>query len=294
MFTGSRAAEDRRALLAAFEQEIHDGQVGHEVAMQLRINVVDVILPLDLDARPGKKLRVEVVPGRAAREVTMSAHVLAEGKQALALPASDAELGRAERLSLEPEPPTDELGHRQIEVHEQYPASLEHLLERGQVAVKVRRRAVELLERPHVFAGPWRPVVDLHLVDGRPVPAGMEHGHGQPMGPASGRLDAVAVAPTVLVELDVVIVDEHARALQLVEESQPRKVSGLEHDQGAGRHHYIPLSCLAPRPRSSTAALFFAHEDTPRRDASCANVTSRLPTTERSRRGITRHGGQPT
>src|SRR5262249_35374862 len=108
---------------------------------------------------------------------------------------------------------------------------------------------------------------------------GMEHGHGQPMRPAPGRLDAVAVAPAVLVELDVVIVDEHARALHLVEESQPRKVSGLEHDQGAGRHQYIPLSCRAPRPRSSTAALPLAHEDAPRLGVTCASVTSRLPTT---------------
>src|SRR5262249_18577186 len=167
-----------RARGADVEQEIRGGRVGHEVAVQLRIDGVEVVLPLDLDARLGEELRIEVVPGRAAREVTLSAHVLAEGEQALALPASDAELGRAERLPLEPEPPTDELRYRQIEVHEQYPASLEQLLERGQVAMEVRRRAVELLERPHVFAGPRGPVVDLHLVDGRPVPPGVEHGHG--------------------------------------------------------------------------------------------------------------------
>jgi hypothetical protein len=46
----------------------------------------------------------------------------------------------------------------------------------------------------------------------------------------------------MLVELHVVIVDEHARALHLVEEPQPRQVSRLEHDEGAGRHQYILLS----------------------------------------------------
>src|SRR5215510_5308184 len=130
MFTGSRATEDRRALLAAVEQEVHDGQVGHEVTVQLRIDGVDVVLPLDLDARPREELRIEVVPGRAAREVTLSADVLAEGEQALALSAGNAELGRAEDLPLESEPPTNELRHGQIEVHQQYPTSLEHLLER--------------------------------------------------------------------------------------------------------------------------------------------------------------------
>src|SRR5688500_13832427 len=82
-----------------------------------------------------------------------------------------------------------------------------------------------------VLARPRSPRVDFHIEDPWKSRAAMTHRHRQPQGTAL-RLDAVAIAPAVLVVLDVIVVHEDVRSVELVEESEPRQVTGLQDNRG--------------------------------------------------------------
>jgi hypothetical protein len=60
----------------------------------------------------------------------------------------------------------------------------------------------------------------------------VQHRNGQPLR-AVLRLDSVAIAPSVLVVLHIVVVHEHVRTTQLIEEAKPGQISGLQHDERA-------------------------------------------------------------
>ena len=70
--------------------------------------------------------------------------------------------------------------------------------------------------------------VDEDLVDGSVLDrrAATVDWDGQPLNPLMG-LDAVAIAPTVLVVLDIIIKDENVSLIDLVEIAAPGDVRGL-------------------------------------------------------------------
>ena len=90
---------------------------------------------------------------------------------------------------------------------------------------------VELPERADVLARPRLSPIDLHVDDARLAKAVMTHRHRQPLR-AGLRLDAIAIAPPVLVVLHVIVIDKHVGAPHLIEETQPRQVARLQDDEG--------------------------------------------------------------
>src|SRR5579862_2150056 len=96
-------------------------------------------------------------------------------------------------------------------------------------------------------------VVYFDVADALPRESSSLHRYGQPMRPLD-RLDTVAVTPTVLIELNIVIVDEHVTALHLIEKAEPRDIAGLKnyerghgpsggHPEGTRHPYYSHASC---------------------------------------------------
>src|SRR5262245_51173908 len=111
-----------------------------------------------------------------------------------------------------------------------------------------------------MLALPILPIVDLDIADGLPRAATVPHRHGQPHG-AFWALDAVAVAPALLVELHVVVVHEHVGLAHEIEIAEPRQISRLQHDECRheampswmrGQKHCTDSVSRARRDRSST------------------------------------------
>ena len=111
------------------------------------------------------------------------------------------------------------------------PPALEQRLELGQIPFEERRARVRLPNAREMFARPRRPWIDLDVEDSRESLAAVANRNRQPER-AVLRLDAVPVPPTVLVVLDIVVVDEHVGTPQLIEEAQPGEIARLQHDHG--------------------------------------------------------------
>src|ERR1700680_5221677 len=89
---------------------------------------------------------------------------------------------------------------------------------------------------------PGLAIVDFHCIDRLRHAPFLENGNRQP-DRSFRALDAIAIAPPVLVELDVVVPDEGVRLPHLIEIAKPRQVAGLEHNERRQR----PTPCIAKK-----------------------------------------------
>src|ERR1044072_3642115 len=84
---------NQRSLVAAIEEQIDGRQVRDELAVQLGVGRMRVVLPLDHDAVLPEQLDVEIRGGGIARHLGRSAKPGADIPQARAAVAADVERG---------------------------------------------------------------------------------------------------------------------------------------------------------------------------------------------------------
>src|SRR6516162_2273721 len=98
-----------------------------------------------------------------------------------------------------------------------------------------------------MFFAPMLGVVDGDGVVCGPILFVGADGNSQPLR-ALGRLDAVAIAPTVLVELNVVVNDENIAAVKLGEIAEPGQVARLQNDGYPARINWLLHNPHEPPP----------------------------------------------
>ncbi len=116
------------------------------------------------------------------------------------------------------------------EVGQRFIAAGVERFQQGQVSLEIRRFVVGNSQGLEMILRPGLRPVNFHILDGNPF------GHtfavdwdGQPLLALRG-LDLVAVAPAMLIVLNVVVEDEQVGAADLVEVAAPGNVRGLEDD----------------------------------------------------------------
>src|SRR5262249_34119059 len=116
-----------------------------------------------------------------------------------------------------------------------------------------RGMPVELADGRQMLASPIPAIIDLDLDNRLSTAPVVENWNRQP-DRAFRSLHAVAIAPTVLVELHVVIVHENVGFAQEIEISEPGQITRLQDDEG---FHETPLRRDRELLRGDHAALFF-------------------------------------
>src|SRR5689334_18705443 len=97
--------------------------------------------------------------------------------------------------------------------------------------IKLRCSGIRMLERFQVILTPWIVPRDLNLINRnifRLRPMTM-NGDRQPLF-ATGRLDLIAIAPTALIILDIIVKNKQVGAADLVKIAAPRNIGGLENN----------------------------------------------------------------
>src|SRR6202048_1880487 len=224
------AREDRERIATLIQEKIEHREGGKELPVLLEKGRVGVIVPDHFHAGRGERRYVEISASCVSGDVAAGGEMTAQIDQTLVAAAADAELGgpisrrcNAERLR---EPFDD----REVQIDEARPWPLEDFAQPRQVGLAERRARVELLESRQLLAPPALPVVYLDLEDRLRAASAVQHRHGKP-DRALGTFHLVAIAPTMLVELHVVIMHEHVRFFEQIEISQPRQITRLQHHE---------------------------------------------------------------
>ena len=168
-----------------------------------------IILPNDLDAVPREQTDVEIRPGAVAAKVSLGVEAKAEIEQLLVAGARDIEIGSPHEVTFQAEPAAHQTGDGDIEVRNALPWLRKQGFELVQIVIEIGCPAIMLFQRSDMLSRPLGPVVDGDLA----------HRHRQPQRLSVLALDAIAVAPAVLVELRGVVIDEYVAPPHLVEET---------------------------------------------------------------------------
>lgn len=75
-------------------------------------------------------------------------------------------------------------------------------------------------------------IIDFNLQQGLGGALAVAYWHGQPLW-ALGGFDAIPITPTVFIKLDIIIQDKDIASYQLIKETKPGEVSGLQYDHGS-------------------------------------------------------------
>src|ERR1700730_1619410 len=209
------------------EDEIEYRQIGNEFPVLLRIGGMGIVVPDHLDAGRSEARFVEVVLRGIARDIPGGAEMMTEVDEALVAVASNLEFGCPGTRWRDADLCGEPIDEREVEVHEARPRPIDDLAEPRQDGVDEGRARVELADCRQMLAPPILPIVDLDIENRLSRASVVENGNGQPDG-ALRTLPAVAVAPTVLVELHVVVMHEHVGFLQEVEISEPGQIARLQ------------------------------------------------------------------
>jgi len=205
--------------------------------MLLGVGGVRIVVPDNLDAGGCEPRYVEIIARGIAGNIPARAEMFAQIDETLDAVAADVELGGAvarRRNSNLRGQPVDE---REIEIDEAGPRPLHDFAQPRQDGVHEHGMGVELADGRQMLAPPIPAIVDLDVENGLCAAPVMQNRDRQPDG-AFRPLHAVAVAPTVLVELHVVIVHENVGFAQEIEISEPGQVAWLQDDEG---FHETPL-----------------------------------------------------
>src|SRR5262245_63758321 len=224
-------------------QRIEDRQMADEVVAELGVGRMRIVLIDEGDPGWPPQRLVHIALARIGGDVARGATQLADRNETLRDPnAAEAELARQDQRSLQAQEGAQRVVAVEAQVDEPaIGAAAEVAVDGRKAPVEERRPGVNLLDRPQM---PGLPTVRLELgVTDRLRQASRGHDwRRQPLRPAARAEDAIAVAPSALVELDVVVEYERVGEGHRVEIAEPGQVARL-HDGdidmplgGAGRH----------------------------------------------------------
>ena len=106
------------------------------------------------------------------------------------------------------------------------PLGIEYRPQFREIEVEETGLGIILLYRSQVLSGPMLAAVYLHFVDSLPQTPANQNRDGKPRRSIRS-LYTISVPPAALIVLDVVVVNEDVRSIELIEKAKPREVTGL-------------------------------------------------------------------